>query len=93
MAGTFEGEEDIEDASAQAMQADAVAYAAWGKAECKGKAMRKGKGEGKGKGSKGNNPSVEERKKKLAELNQGSHKLPESRTARTLGRRCSVSEA
>ncbi len=68
MAGTFDGEEDIQDAIVQAIQADAVAYAAWGKAKGKGEGTRKGKSNGKGKGSEGQSPSAEERKKMLAEL-------------------------
>ncbi len=67
-AGTLDGEEDFEDAIAQATQAEAVAYAAWGKAKGEGKGMRKGKGKGKGKGSKGKTPSTEESLRKLAEL-------------------------
>ena len=64
---------EVDDALAEALQLDAVATVAWqrfngkGKGKSKGKGKIKGKGEGKGK-YKGNNLSLEERKKRLAEL-------------------------
>ena len=59
--------EDLEtdDALAEALQLDAVAVVAWQR--FKGKGKSKGKGKIKGK-HKGNNLSLEERKKRLAEL-------------------------
>ena len=64
---------EADDALAEALQLDAVAMVAWqrlngqGKGKSKGKGKIKGKGKGKGK-YKGNNLSLEERKKRLAEL-------------------------
>ena len=66
---------EADDALAEALQLDAVAMVAWqrfngkGKGKSKGKGKIKGKGKDKGKGKyRGNNLSLEERKKRLAEL-------------------------
>ena len=61
-----------------------------GKAKGKGKNQGKGKAKGKGK-NKGSNLSLEERKKRLAEL-QEPYQLPSVRCARTLGRRRHLSQ-
>ena len=62
---------ETDDALAEALQLDAVAMVAWQRFNGKGKGKSKGKGKVKGKGKgkyKGNNLSLEERKKRLAEL-------------------------
>ena len=66
------GEEpEPDDALAEALQLDAVAMVAWQRFNGKGKGKRKGKAKVKGKGkgkNKVDNLSLEERKKRLAEL-------------------------
>ena len=62
---------EADDALAEALQLDAVAMVAWQRFNGKGKGKSKSKGKIKGKGKgkyKGNNLSLEERKKRLAEL-------------------------
>ena len=62
---------EADDALAEALQLDAVAVVTWQRFNGKGKGKRKGKGKVKGKGkckNKCNNLSLEERKKRLAEL-------------------------
>ena len=62
---------DSDDALAEALQLDAVAMVAWQRFNGKGKGKSKGRGKVKGKGkgkNNGNNLSLEERKKRLAEL-------------------------
>ena len=83
---------EADDALAEALQLDAVAIVAWQRFNGKGKGRNKGKGKVKGKckgKNKGKNLSLEERKKRLAEL--------KSRTncqacAWTLGRRRHLSQ-
>ena len=80
---------EADDALAEALQLDAVAMVAWQGFNGKGKSKGKGKIKGKGKGKyKGKNLSSEERKKRLAELNQ----LSSVRCAWTLGRRRHLSQ-
>ena len=62
---------EADDALAEALQLDAVAMVAWQRFSGKGKGKSKGKGKVKGNGKgkyKGNYLSLEERKKRLAEL-------------------------
>ena len=60
---------EADDALAEALQLDAVAMVAWQRFSGKGKGKSKGKGKAKGKGkSKGSNLSLEDRKRRLAEL-------------------------
>ena len=60
---------EADGALAEALQLDAVAMVAWQRFSGKGKGKNKGKGKAKGKGkNKGSNLSLEERKKRLAEL-------------------------
>ena len=62
---------EADDALTEALQLDAVAMVAWQRFNGKGKGKSRGKGKVKGKGKgkyKGNNLSLEERKKRLAEL-------------------------
>ena len=78
---------EADDALAEALQLDAVAMVAWQRLNGKGKGKSKCKGKVKGKGKyKGNNLSLEERKKRLAELKSRTN-LPSVRCAWTLGRR------
>ena len=60
---------EADDALAEALQLDVFAMVVWQRFNGKGKSKGKGKVRGKGKGKcKGNNLSLEERKKRLAEL-------------------------
>ena len=61
---------ETDDALAEALPLDAVAMVAWQRFNDKGKGKSKGKGKvkGKGKGKSKGNKSLEERKKRLAEL-------------------------
>ena len=87
---------EADDALAEALQLDAVAMVAWqrfngkGKGKSKGKGKIKGKGKGKGK-EKGDNRSLVERKKRLAELEE-PYQLFIVRCAWTLGRRRHLSQ-
>ena len=69
--GNLGEDPEADDALAEALQSDAVAMVAWQRFNGKGKGKSKGKGKVKGKGKgkyKGNNLSLEERKKRLAEM-------------------------
>ena len=86
---------EADDALAEALQLDAVAMVACGndsmtraKARAKGKGKIKGKGKGK---YKGNNLSLEERKKRLAELKSRTN-CQACASAWTLGRRRHLSQ-
>ena len=71
MLGNSGEDPEADDALAEALQLDAVAMVAWQRFNGKGKGKSKGKGKIKGKGKgkyKGNNLSLEERKKRLAGL-------------------------
>ena len=77
---------EADDALAEALQLDAVAMVAWERFNGKGKGKVKGKGKGK---YKGNNLSLEERKKHLAVLRS---QLSSVQCAWTLGRRRHLSQ-
>ena len=82
---------EADDALAEALQLDAVAMVAWQRFNGKGRNKGKGKVKGKGKGkNKGYNLSLEERKKRLAELKP--YQLTSVRCAWTLGRRRHLSQ-
>ena len=85
---------ETDDALAEALQLDAVAMVAWQRYNGKGKGKSNGKGKIKGKGEgkyKSNNRSLEERKKRFAELKR-PYQLSSVRCAWTLGKRRHLSQ-
>ena len=69
MLGNSGEDPEADDALSEALQLDALALVAWQRFKGKVKGKSKGKGKVKGKGkNKGNILSIEERKKRLAEL-------------------------